>query len=142
MIILFTDMFQNEDGEKLFNALQHLKHNKHKVVLFHVIDKKTEINFNFDNTPRKFVDVESGEVINIFADNIKEEYEKKMEALEPQMEAYAEKMANVDEQMKPFEKEMELYEQKMQKFEKEMEIYVKKLEARVAEKRQKEKNKS
>lgn len=44
--------------------------------------------------------------------------------------------------MKPFEKEMELYEQKMQKFEKEMEIYVKKLEARVAEKRQKEKNKS
>ncbi len=71
-----------------------------------------------------------------------EEYEKKMEALEPQMEAYAEKMANVDEQMKPFEKEMELYEQKMQKFEKEMEIYVKKLEARVAEKRQKENNKS
>jgi hypothetical protein len=30
----------------------------------------------------------------------------------------------------------------MQKFEKEMEIYVKKLEARVAEKRQKENNKS
>ena len=31
MIILFTDMFQSEDDEKLFNALQHLKHNKHKV---------------------------------------------------------------------------------------------------------------
>ncbi|WP_293870058.1 DUF58 domain-containing protein [Flavobacterium sp.] len=77
MIFLFTDMFQSENNEALINALQHLKHNKHKVVLFHVIDKKTEINFNFDNAPRKFIDVETGEEINIFADTIKEEYEKK-----------------------------------------------------------------
>lgn len=77
MIILFTDMFQNEDHEALFNALQHLKHNKHKVVLFHVIDEKRELHFDFDNTPRKFIDVESGEVINLFAENSKEEYEKK-----------------------------------------------------------------
>lgn len=76
MIILFTDMFQNEDNEELFNALQHLKHNKHRVVLFHVIDEKRELSFDFDNTPRKFIDVESGEIINLFAENVKEEYEK------------------------------------------------------------------
>lgn len=76
MIILFTDMFQLGDEEALFNALQHLKHNKHKVVLFHVIDEKRELHFNFDNAPRKFIDVESGEVINLFADSIKENYEK------------------------------------------------------------------
>ena len=75
MIIIFTDMFQNDNQEALFNALQHLKHNKHKVVLFHVIDEKKELNFDFDNTPRKFIDVESGEVINLFAENVKEEYE-------------------------------------------------------------------
>lgn len=79
MIILFTDMFQNSaDKEKLFNALQHLKHNKHKVVIFHVYDKKTEINFDFDNAPRKFIDLETGEQINIFADNIKEAYEEQV----------------------------------------------------------------
>lgn len=79
MIILFTDMFQNTaDKEKLFNALQHLKHNKHKVVIFHVYDKKTEINFDFDNAPRKFIDLETGEQINIFADNIKEAYEEQV----------------------------------------------------------------
>lgn len=78
MIILFTDMFQNNNKEKLFNALQHLKHNKHKVVVFHVYDKKTEINFEFDNAPRKFIDVESGEEINIFSENIKEAYEEKV----------------------------------------------------------------
>jgi uncharacterized protein (DUF58 family) len=78
MIVLFTDMFQTGNQEALFNALQHLKHNKHKVVVFHVVDKKTEINFDFDNAPRKFIDIETGEEINIFADNVKEEYEKKV----------------------------------------------------------------
>ena len=76
MIVLFTDMFIDEDNEKLFKALQHLKHNKHKVVLFHVYDGKTELNFNFDNTPRKFIDVETGEEVNLFAENMKESYEK------------------------------------------------------------------
>jgi uncharacterized protein (DUF58 family) len=84
MIILFTDMFQSgpdaSGEEALFNALQHLKHDKHKVVLFHVIDSKTEINFDFDNAPRKFIDLESGEEINIFADNVKAAYEKQVEA--------------------------------------------------------------
>ncbi|WP_029271678.1 DUF58 domain-containing protein [Flavobacterium sp. KJJ] len=80
MIILFTDMFQSEDDEKLFNALQHLKHNKHKVVLFHVVDNETELKFDFDNTPRKFIDLESGEEVSIFADNVKVEYEKRAEA--------------------------------------------------------------
>ena len=78
MIVLFTDMFQDGNSEQLFNALQHLKHNKHKVVVFHVIDEKTELNFNFDNTPRKFIDVESGEIINLYSENIKEEYEKRV----------------------------------------------------------------
>jgi uncharacterized protein (DUF58 family) len=79
MIILFTDMFQMGDEETLFNALQHLKHNKHKVVLFHVVDNKTELNFDFDNAPRKFIDVETGEEVAVFADNVKQEYEKQLE---------------------------------------------------------------
>ena len=78
MIILFTDMFQTGDDAALFNALQHLKHNKHKVVLFHVIDRKTELDFDFDNAPRKFIDLETGEEVTIFADNVKNEYEKEV----------------------------------------------------------------
>ncbi len=93
MVILFTDMFQGEDDERLFKALQHLKHNKHKVVLFHVIDKKTEFNFDFDNAPRKFIDLETGEQVNLFAENIKSEYEKLAEA-------YFAKVANTCSQYK------------------------------------------
>lgn len=76
MIILFTDMFQPEEDEKLFAALQHLKHNKHKVVLFHVTDTKTELKFDFDNSPRKFIDLETGDEVSIYAENVKKEYEE------------------------------------------------------------------
>ncbi|SED12857.1 Protein of unknown function DUF58 [Tenacibaculum sp. MAR_2009_124] len=75
LIFLFTDMFQTTKSEhELFEALRHLKHNKHEVVLFHTYDKELEFNFNFDNTPKKFVDVETGEEINLYAENIKEKY--------------------------------------------------------------------
>jgi hypothetical protein len=30
-----------------------------------VIDEKTELNLDFDSAPRKFIDVESGEIINL-----------------------------------------------------------------------------
>ena len=78
MIVLFTDMFQSGNEEALFTALQHLKHNKHKVVLFHVIDQKTELNFDFDTAPRKFIDLESGDEINIFSESVKEAYESEV----------------------------------------------------------------
>jgi uncharacterized protein (DUF58 family) len=76
MIILFTDMFQSGNEEALFNALQHLKYNKHKVVLFHVFDSKSELSFDFDTAPRKFIDIETGEEVAVFADTVKQEYEK------------------------------------------------------------------
>lgn len=77
LVFLFTDMFQSDtEEEKLFEALQHLKYNKHEVVLFHVFDKEKELNFDFSNRPKRFVDVETGEHVNLYADNIRESYEK------------------------------------------------------------------
>ena len=77
LIFVFTDMFQtSENDEKLFEALRHLKHNKHEVVLFHVFDKEKEQFFDFDNRPKRFIDVETGDHINLYADNVKDNYEK------------------------------------------------------------------
>ena len=77
LIFLFTDMFQTQTNEqKLFEALRHLKHNKHEVVLFHVFDSKKELIFNFDNKPKRFIDVETGQYINLYADSVKENYNK------------------------------------------------------------------
>ena len=81
MIFLFTDMFQTEtDDDGLFNALRHLKYNKHKVVLFHVMDKAREFHFDFDGRPKRFTDVETGKFINLYADSVKENYEKAVAA--------------------------------------------------------------
>jgi uncharacterized protein (DUF58 family) len=77
LIFVFTDMFQpNKDHASLFEALRHLKFNKHEVVLFHTYDGKTEYDFNFDNSPKKFVDIETGEEINIYAENVREKYKE------------------------------------------------------------------
>ena len=77
LIFVFTDMFQTTADEvKLFEALRHLKHNKHEVVLFHVYDKAKEMNFNFNNKPKRFIDIETGDFVNLYADQVKENYEK------------------------------------------------------------------
>ncbi len=80
LIFVFTDMFQSDKKEEeLFAALRHLKYNKHEVVLFHTYDGKHELNFDFDDMPRKYVDVETGEQINLFASNVRESYKLKVE---------------------------------------------------------------
>ena len=80
LVFLFTDMLQSDvEAEKLFEALQHLKYNKHEVILFHTIDRKHEVHFDFSNRPKRFIDVETGEFINLYANNIKQEYEQAVE---------------------------------------------------------------
>ena len=77
MVFLFTDMFQSDkEEEKLFEALQHLKYNKHEVILFHTYDKEKEIEFDFSNRPKRFVDLETGEHLNLYADNVKQDYKE------------------------------------------------------------------
>jgi len=77
LIFLFTDMWQAvQNEEAIFEALKHLKYNKHEVVLFHTYDAETELKFDFDNQPKRFVDVETGESINLYAENVKEAYQE------------------------------------------------------------------
>jgi len=79
LVILFTDMFENVDElEKTFLALQHLKHQKHEVLVFHVMDNKTEIEFDFSNKPHIFVDAETGEKLKLRPSEIKESYKSQM----------------------------------------------------------------
>ena len=80
LVFLFTDMLQtSKDKEALFEALRHLKYNKHEVVLFHTYDKKHELDFDFESSPKKFVDIETNEEINIHPENFKEKYKESIE---------------------------------------------------------------
>jgi len=80
LVVLFTDMFQEQvDDERLFESLRHLKYNKHEVILFHLTDRKTELDFSFDNTPRRFTDVETGAQIDLYPENVRESYQEALQ---------------------------------------------------------------
>jgi uncharacterized protein (DUF58 family) len=78
LVIIFSDMLEGgTEGDKLaeiFSALQHLKHNKHEVVIFNVMDHQKELNFEFENRPYHFIDMESGEELKVQANQVKETY--------------------------------------------------------------------
>lgn len=79
LIVIFSDMFEDQSHlENIFNSLQHLKYKKHDVVLFHVTDKKMELDFEFENRPHHFIDIETKEEIKLNPSQIKEVYIKKI----------------------------------------------------------------
>ncbi|MEE4176903.1 MAG: DUF58 domain-containing protein [Bacteroides sp.] len=81
LVILFSDMIENvSELPELFSALQHLKHNKHEVILFHVYEKSKELDFDFDNRPVKFIDMETGKEVKMNPMEFKDQYHKSMAA--------------------------------------------------------------
>jgi uncharacterized protein (DUF58 family) len=75
LVVIFSDMFESRaDAGDLFSALQHLKHNKHEVILFHVVDQQQEILFNYDNRPYRFIDLETGQQVKVNPGEVKKEY--------------------------------------------------------------------
>ena len=83
LIVVFSDMMDGEDDiEPLFSALQHLRYNKHEVILFHIVEGSKEIQFDFENRPYEFTDLETGEKIRLQPHQIKDEYLSRMSAFQ------------------------------------------------------------
>ncbi len=75
MVIIFSDMMdQVQQKDQLFSALQHLRHNKHEVILFHVKDENLEYQLDFGNRMYKFIDMESGEELKLNPLEVKKKY--------------------------------------------------------------------
>lgn len=84
MVIIFSDLlttvYDEAQQNALFAALQHLKFNKHEVIIFSVNDKAKEIEFDYGNRPYNFVDLETGESLKANAANVKDAYLKAYDA--------------------------------------------------------------
>ncbi len=78
LIIILSDMLENAMDEQksadLFASLQHLKHSKHEVIIFNVSDHQKELDFDFENRPYHFVDLESGTEMKVHPNEIRESY--------------------------------------------------------------------
>src|SRR5690606_32873233 len=76
----FTKIIQTQiNFAQLFKALQNLKYYMHQVALFHVLDKEKELNFQFENRAKRFVDIETNQEIDLFPEQIQQNYKKAME---------------------------------------------------------------
>jgi uncharacterized protein (DUF58 family) len=78
LVVIFSDLFSDADPEKLFSALAHLRHNKHEVLLFHVMDYRQEVEFEFRNKPYIFVDAETSEQVKLHPSDIQQSYREAM----------------------------------------------------------------
>lgn len=90
LVVIFSDMMdrQTDGQDQLFSALQHLRHNKHEVILFHVRHKGKELDFEFENRPYTFIDMESGEQIKLNPAEVKEQYLKRMNEFQKDLQSH------------------------------------------------------
>jgi uncharacterized protein (DUF58 family) len=90
LVIIFSDMLENslnpDKLQALFAAVQHLKFSKHEVIIFNVNDKHKELDFNFDNRPHHFVDIETGAEIKVQPGKIRDAYKASLTAYRHQLE--------------------------------------------------------
>ena len=64
LVVILSDMLDDQNREaEVFDALQHLRFNKHDIILFHVTDRKRELELDLPDRPYTFVDVETGEQV-------------------------------------------------------------------------------
>lgn len=80
LVVIFTDAFlRPEEHEELFDALRHLRHCKHEVILFHTFDRAKELNLDFGNKPIQFIDMESDRRIKAFPHELSAHYVAEMQ---------------------------------------------------------------
>ena len=79
MVVIFTDaLVKPSDRDPLMDALRHLRHCKHEVLLFHTLHHAQEIEFNFDNRPTEFIDLETGRHLKVQPGEVMEKYHEYM----------------------------------------------------------------
>lgn len=79
LVVIFTDLLDSlDDYNQLFEALEHLKFNKHEVILFHVYDGDLEQNLDFEIRPYRFVDLETGDMLKLNPVEVQQRYRQLM----------------------------------------------------------------
>lgn len=81
LVVIITDLFENVgQHEELISALKHLRHRKHEVLLFNVMEHRSERELDFSNKRYVFEDLETGAEAELLPEQVRDDYRKKVEA--------------------------------------------------------------
>ena len=79
LVIVMSDLFENvENHEPLLSALRHLRHRKHEVLLFNILEHKSERELDFPDGKFLFEDMETGSELEVIPAQVREEYKRKV----------------------------------------------------------------
>lgn len=79
LVVIITDLFEHADEhDNLISSLKHLRHRNHEVILFNIMERKSERELDFPD--RRFVmeDMETGSQMEILPAQVREDYKKKV----------------------------------------------------------------
>ena len=80
LVIILSDLFETQDDpEQLISSLKHLRHRNHEVILFNVVEKKSERELAFGDNRIVFEDMESGGNIEVLPSQIREDYRQQIQ---------------------------------------------------------------
>ncbi len=80
LVIILTDLFENvESHEKLISSVRHLRHQRHEVLLFNVLENRSERELDFPDGKFLFEDMETGSELEVIPAQVKKEYQKKVQ---------------------------------------------------------------
>lgn len=79
LVVIISDLFENVDGhDNLISSLKHLRHRKHEVLLFNVMEKRSERDLDFPDRRFRLQDMETGAQMEVIPAQVREDYRKKV----------------------------------------------------------------
>ena len=79
LVVVLTDLFENrEQHENLLSSLRHLRHRKHEVLLFNVLEHQSERELDFPDNRFVLEDMETGSSMEVLPAQVREDYRRKV----------------------------------------------------------------
>lgn len=79
LVVILTDLFENIDQhESLISGLKHLRHRNHEVLLFNVMEKRSERELDFPDRRFRLQDMETGSEMEVVPAQVREDYKNKV----------------------------------------------------------------
>lgn len=79
LVIILSDLFENVDEQSdLLRAMKKLRHMNHEVILFHLVESRSERHFEIDHGRVQLRDLETDRRLEVIPEQVADDYRRKM----------------------------------------------------------------